>query len=206
MKRERGIRKWERREKQVKGMAVENKKIVVPGDFLGTTEEFTLGAGVYDEKGNIYAALTGEVRVSRRREIEVVPVVETPPLPREGDIVIGRVEDLKDSLVVVSIACLWGREDRSVAVSLPGVIHISNIKRGFVKDLRHEFGILDLVKARVIDAKALRLSTAEPELGVIKACCSACRGDMLRRGNVLVCENCNRIELRKIASDYMRVA
>ncbi len=180
-------------------------KIVVPGDFLGTTEEFTPGRGVYDDKGNIYASLTGRVRVSRQREIEVVPVVDTPPIPERGDVVVGRVEDIKESLVIMNIAYIVGHEDRNLAVSLPGVIHISNIKRGFVKDLKQEFGILDIVKARVIDAKALRLSTAEPKLGVIKAVCSSCRGVLRRKGNVLVCDECGRIELRKLSEDYYPV-
>lgn len=178
------------------------KRIVVPGDFLGTSEEFTLGKGVYDEKGNIYASLTGVVRINDKRVIEVVPRVETPPTPEEGDIVVGRIEDLRDTLAIVSIGCVKGKEMREVAASTQGIIHISNIKSGYVTDLQHEFGYLDLVKAKVIDAKTLRLSTEGRDLGVIKAICSRCKGDLKRKGHVLTCERCKRVEVRKISEDY----
>jgi exosome complex component CSL4 len=178
------------------------KVIVVPGDFLGTSEEFTPGKGVYDEKGNIYAAQIGDAHITDKRVIEVLPRVETPPTLQEGDVVLGRIEDLRESVAVVSIACMQGKEEREIASTTQGVIHISNVKSGYVNDLQHEFGYLDLVKAKVIDAKALRLSTEEKQLGVIKAFCARCRSDLRRKGNVLTCERCKRVESRKLSEDY----
>lgn len=178
------------------------KGIVVPGDFLGTSEEFTPGTGVYDDKGNIYASLTGGVHISDKRVIDVVPSVETPPLLKDGDIVVGRIEDLRESVAIVSIGCLKGKDEREIATSSPGIIHISNVKTGYVNDLQHEFSYLDLVKAVVLDAKTLRLSTEGKELGVIKAICAKCKGDLRRKGNVLACERCKRVEGRNISDDY----
>ena len=178
------------------------KGIAVPGDFLGTSEEFTPGKGVYDEEGNLYATQIGEISISAKRVITILPAVETPPTPEDGDVVIGRIEDLRDTVAVVSIACVEGKEKREVAAPSQGVIRISNVKRGYVKELQQEFGYLDVVKAKVIDARALRLSTEEKELGVIKAMCMRCKGDLKRKGNVLVCERCKREESRKIADDY----
>ncbi len=178
------------------------KKIVVPGDFLGTSEEFTPGSGVYDEKGNIYASLTGEISINDKRVIGILPKVETPPMPEEGDVVIGRVEDIRDTVAIVSIACVKGKEKREIAASTQGIIHISNIKSGYVTELQHEFSYLDVVKAKVIDAKALRLSTEEKDLGVIKAICAKCKGDLKRKENALACERCKRVEVRKISEDY----
>lgn len=178
------------------------EKIVIPGEFLGTFEEFTPGSGVYDEKGDIYASVIGEVRINRKRIIEVIPRVENFSTLKEGNLVIGRIEDIKDTVVVVNIAGVKGKEKYGVPLSNQAVIHISNIKNGFVSELQHEFGILDIIKAKVIDAKALRLSTEAKNLGVIKAVCSRCKGDMKRKGNVLVCEKCKRTEIRKISNDY----
>jgi exosome complex component CSL4 len=178
------------------------KGIVVPGDFLGTSEEFTPGKGVYDEKGNIYASLTGVISVSDKRVIEVRPKVGTPPLPEEGDVIIGRIEDLRDSVAVVSIAGVKGKEEREVPASTQGIIHISNIKSGYVTELQRELGYLDVVKAKVIDATTLRLSTEEKDLGVVKAICARCKSDLKRKGNTLTCERCKRVELRKLSSDY----
>lgn len=178
------------------------KGIVVPGDFLGTSEEFTPGRGVYDEKGNIYASLTGGVNVTDRRVIEVQPKVSTPPTPKDGDVVLCRIEDLRENIAVVSIAYLKGQEGREIASSTQGIIHISNVKSGYVNELQNELGHLDLVKAKVIDAKTLRLSTEGKDLGVIKAICAKCKGDLARKGNVLACERCRRTEVRKISEDY----
>jgi len=178
------------------------KRIVVPGDFLGTSEEFTLGKGVYDEEGNLYATQIGEISISDKRVIDVLPAVETPPVLNEGDVIIGRIEDIRDTVAVVSIACVKGKEKREIAASTQGVIHISNVKRGYVSELQQEFGYLDVVKAKVIDAKTLRLSTEEHDLGVIKAICMKCKCDLKRKGNVLECERCKRVEVRKISEDY----
>lgn len=182
---------------------MENEKgIVVPGDFLGTSEEFTPGSGVYDEKGNIYASVTGGVNITDKRVIEVQPKVDTPPMLKEGDVVVGRIEDIRETIAVVNIACVKGHEAREIAASTQGVIHISNVKSGYVNELQHEFGYLDVVKARVIDAKALRLSTDGKDLGVIKAICTKCKGDLRRKGNTLACERCKRVEVRKMSEDY----
>lgn len=181
---------------------VNEKEIVVPGDFLGTSEEFTPGKGVYDEKGNIYATVTGGVIITDKRVIEVQPKVKTPPTLKEGDVVFGRIEDIRDTIAMVSIACLKGQEGREIAASTQGAIHISNVKSGYVNELQHEFGYLDLVKAKVIDAKSLRLTTEGKDLGVIKAICSKCKGTLRRKGNSLACERCKRVEVRKLSEDY----
>ncbi|MHC1611470.1 MAG: exosome complex RNA-binding protein Csl4 [Candidatus Methanospirareceae archaeon] len=178
------------------------ERIVVPGDFLGTSEEFISGKGVYDEKGNIYALLTGVVSISDKRVIEVQPKVKTPPTLKDGDVVVGRIEDLRDTIAIVNIAYLKGHEEREIAPPVQGVIHISNVRRGYVNDLQHEFGYLDLVKARVIDAETLRLSTEGRDLGVIKAICAKCKSNLKRKGNMLVCERCKRVEVRNISEDY----
>lgn len=179
-----------------------DKKIVVPGDFLGTSEEFTQGKGVYDEEGNLYALQIGEIGINDKRGMDVLPLVETPPILKDGDVVIGRITDIRDTVAIVSIACMEGKEKREIAAPTQGVIHISNVKKGYVSELQQEFGYLDVIKAKVIDAKALRLSTEENGLGVIKAMCMKCKGDLKRKGNVLSCERCNRVEARKISEDY----
>ncbi len=181
---------------------LEEKKVVLPGDFLGTSEEFIPGEGVYDDGGNLYASLIGEVSIGPSRVISVHPRVETPPVIEDGDVVIGQVVDIKDNVVVVNIACVKGKERREVAAPSQGIIHISNVRSGYVTELRQEFGYLDVVKARVIDAKTLRLSTEAKDLGVIKAICMRCKSDLKRRGNILSCEKCKRVETRKLSEDY----
>jgi exosome complex component CSL4 len=145
-------------------------KFVLPGDFVGTTEEFRAGAQTYEKTGGVYAAIAGTAKV-------------------DGDVVIGQIVGLRDSLAMVTIAGAKGVVDREIPNVGSAVVHVSNVKRGYVKDIAHEFGIFDILKARVVDLKNMRLDTSEPDLGVMKALCSKC-------------PECGRIETRKLATGY----
>jgi exosome complex component CSL4 len=179
------------------------ENFVIPGDFLGTSEEFLSRNGTYKDKGNIYSAYTGVVKIdTKERSISIVPQTGIPPIPKVGDIVLGRVSDIKSSVVLVDIARIKGQEDREIATLKQGAIHISNIKDAYVKELEYEFGFQDIVRAKVIDDKTLRLSTDNKSLGVIKAICSRCRVALKKKNNKLECPKCGRIETRKTAEDY----
>jgi len=176
---------------------------VLPGDFIGTSEEFLPGSGTYEADGNVYAANVGTVQInSKERSVSILPRTDVPPIPKVGDIVIGRVSDIKGSVALVNIARIKGQEDREIATPEQGAIHISNVKNAYVKDIAYEFGYQDIVRAKVIDAKTLRLSTDGRDLGVIKAFCSKCTTALKRKGGKLECPKCKRMETRKIAEDY----
>jgi exosome complex component CSL4 len=179
--------------------------IVVPGDLIGASEEFMAGDGTYEERGKIFAAITGTVETDKKeRTVRVLPVMKTPPVLKTGDIVVGRVVDLKNAVVLGENARIKGQENREIANADQGAIHISNVKDSYVAKLDTEFDQQDIIKAKVIDEKSLRLSTVEKDLGVIKALCSRCRTPLLRKQNKLECPSCERIETRKISEDYGR--
>ncbi len=185
------------------GSKVEEGSFVTPGGFIGTSEEFLTGTGTYEEKGKVYASTTGILNINtKERIVSVKPTVKTPPIPKVGDIVVGRVLDIKGSMVFVDVGRIKGSEDREIAASEQGVIHVSNVKEAYVSELSDEFGYMDIIKAKVIDAKAMRLSTSAKDLGVIKAICSRCKVGMKRKNDRLECPNCGRIEMRKISEDY----
>jgi exosome complex component CSL4 len=81
-------------------------------------------------------------------------------------------------------------------------LHVSNVQNEYLKDLSAAVKYMDIIKARVIDAENLKLSTKEPEMGVIKSICSFCRNEMIKRENVLVCPECGNTEMRKLSTDY----
>ena len=176
---------------------------VLPGDSIGATEEFRAGAQTYESAGNIYATITGTVKTNiKDRTISVIPSTSTPPVLQRGDEVIGQVTGLRDSLVLVTIAGVSGVTDRAIPDVGSAVIHVSNIKKAYVKDISREFGLFDIVKARISDLMNMRLDTAEPELGVMKALCSRCRTAMTKNGSKLVCPECNQVETRKMSTEY----
>jgi exosome complex component CSL4 len=176
---------------------------VVPGDLVGTSEEYISGKGTYEEGGNIFANATGKVAVNKKeRSVFIEPVTKIPPTPREGDIVVGRVVDIKGSVALVELARIKGSLDREIAGNTQAAIHISNVKDSYVQDLAQEFGYQDIVKAKVIDTKNMRLSTVDKTLGVITSQCPRCKINLKYENGKLKCPKCERKENRKLSQDY----
>lgn len=160
-------------------------------------------SGTYVDKGNIYASTSGIVKINtKERSISVIPVTNTPPYLQTGDIVIGQVTDVKDSVVLVEIAGIKGKGEREIVNVEQAAIHVSNVKDAYVKELYYEFAPFDIVKARVIDLRNMRLTTVNKELGVMKAFCDNCRAVLKKDNGKLKCPRCERIETRKLSSDY----
>jgi exosome complex component CSL4 len=175
---------------------------VLPGDVVGSAEEFVPGDCTYAKGGVIFASTTGLVKVDpKTRAAHVIPKTNAPVKLCQGDIVVGEVIDLKDSLVIVSLAFKKGHEDRPISDE-EATIHISNVRNSYVKDLRHLFSLRDILKAKIIDERQMRLSTGDEDLGVIKAYCNRCMTGLVRKDGKLVCPSCANTETRKISSAY----
>jgi len=175
---------------------------VLPGDVVGSTEEFVPGDCTYAREGKIFASTTGLIKIdSKSRSAMVMPKTNAPVRLSQGDIVVAEVIDLKDSLVIVSLVFKKGHEDRPISDE-EATIHISNVRNSYVKDLRHLFSMRDILKAKIIDDRQMRLSTADEDLGVIKAYCNRCLTGLTKKDNKLVCPNCGSSETRKMSSAY----
>ncbi len=180
---------------------------VVPGDFLATAEEFVPGDGAYEEDGKVYVANMGVVLVdARTKHISVFSRTLGVPVLKRGDIIIGRVEDVREQTANVSVGALKGREDRELPPPNRGTIHISQTSNNYVKDLSGEFRVGDIVRAKVLNAnrEPVQLTTAGDDLGVIVASCSMCRSPLIWQDNKLACQECGNVEFRKMANDYRK--
>jgi exosome complex component CSL4 len=187
----------------------ESEELVLPGDIIGTSEEFIPGNNTFKKSGNIYSTATGLIKINAKtRNISVIPETDVPPMIEKGDVVIGRVNDLRSSMVLVEIAKIEGKGDREIVNLQNAAIHVSNIKDSYVKDVMFEFSPFDIIKAKVIDLKTMRLTTSGKDLGVIKAYCGKCHlamdkaSDNGEKSNTLKCPVCGNIESRKLSSDY----
>ena len=101
---------------------------VLPGDMVGSTEEFVSGDCTYSRGGKIFSSTAGLVRIdSKTRSASVIPKSNAPVRLSQGDIVVGEVIDLKDSLVIVSLAFKKGHENRPLSDE-EATIHISNVR------------------------------------------------------------------------------
>lgn len=182
---------------------LEKGGFVLPGELVGTTEEFKSGEGTTVSAGDIYSTATGNVIIDRKaRVVSVRPRTLTPNILKVGDIVYGKITDVRESGAMVEVAGIEGKEDREIVNARSGDIHVSNVRDSYVKRLSDEFRPFDIVRAKVLDTERMRLTTAEDSLGVVKAYCSNCKGELVLEGKKLKCPVCNMTETRKISTEY----
>ncbi|HEY3362539.1 MAG TPA: exosome complex RNA-binding protein Csl4 [Methanosarcina sp.] len=182
---------------------LEKGGFVLPGELVGTTEEFKSGEGTTVSCGDIYSTATGNVIIDRKaRIVSVRPSTLTPNILKVGDIVYGKITDVRESGAMVEVAGIEGKEDREIVNVRSGDVHVSNVRDSYVKRLSDELRPFDIIRARVVDAERMRLTTAEDSLGVVKAYCSNCRGELMLEGKKLKCPVCNMTETRKISTEY----
>ena len=178
--------------------------LVFPGDILATAEEFMAGEGAYLDDGNICSSIAGHLYFDREEMVASVRALEHPALPRIDDIVHGRIDNVGPKMVKVELLRIEsGGNDRQLATRENGVIHISNMDSKSVSKPRMIYKAMELIRARVIQAEpSIQLSTAEHELGTLKAYCRRCRGVLVIKGERLWCLNCEMQEERKAAENY----
>lgn len=182
---------------------LEKGAFVLPGELVGTTEEYRAGKGTTVVVGDIYSSVTGHIVIDPHvRVVSVLPVTTTPNILKEGDIVFGRVTDVRESGALVEIAAIEGKTDREVMTMGLADLHVSHVRDSYVKRLANEFQASDIIRAKVLSLDRTQLSTTEASLGVMKAYCSNCRGALVLEGTKLKCPVCNRTETRKVSSEY----
>ncbi|HIQ10252.1 MAG TPA: RNA-binding protein [Euryarchaeota archaeon] len=178
----------------------------VPGEKLAEAEEFIPSEGAYEADGIVYAASIGSVRYDHdERTVRVVFPKRVPRFNVVNSIVYGRVAQTFDQYVVVELFPYNTKRYRLIPPSKYAVIHISNIRKGFVENARGEFGVGDWIRAKIVSIQKKRfiqLSTEGAQYGIIKAYCSFCRRPLVRKGPMLCCPRCKRSFKRKIANDY----
>jgi len=166
----------------------------MPGEQLSTSEELLPGEGTFEEDGIIRAARVGKYVVNEKyRRAEVKPVTSTPVILKRGDIVIAGVESVRSSMIITTVIHVAGK-NRSISGDTNATLRVSEIARGYVKDPSTEFGVQ--VKP------SLQLTTKDSEFGAIKSLCSKCRNPLVKKGDILECENCGNKQKRRIAMDY----
>jgi exosome complex component CSL4 len=178
-------------------------RLVVPGDLLGTAEEFVPGRGTYEHDGRIYAALLGRSRVDPSSRSVSVQALHSIPEMDVGDMVLGRVEELKSAMAIVEILAAHP-SGRTVPGEPEGTIHVSKVKEGYTENLYDELAPGDLVLARILENRpSIKLTTAAPSLGVVSARCQRCHATLELGGRSdLTCPRCGNREHRKLSADY----
>jgi len=177
-------------------------KMVLPGDEIAVAEEFEPGEGTYEKNGRVYAATPGVLILDPANRVARVRAFNPPAELKVGDIVYGTIDDIRGMMATATILANHGRT-RQVSGEAEGTIHISNVSEDYTEDIHDKFRLGDIIRAKVIQVKpSVQLTTAEANLGVVKALCSVCRGPLELRGRDLYCPRDERTERRKVAADY----
>lgn len=177
----------------------ESGTLVLPGDLIGTAEEFVPGHGTYEDHGKIYAALLGRRHVDTKSRAVRVEAVHAIPTIEDGDELYARVDEVKSAMVVVTVLSL-ATSRRGVPGAPEGTIHVSKARDEYTESLADEFAPGDIVVAKVLQAHpTIKLTTAPAHLGVVSARCQVCHGLMVVGPKEFHCPRCGNREHRKAA-------
>ncbi len=180
---------------------IENQ-LVLPGDEVAISEEFSPGEGTFEKNGMVFAAVLGKLQMDMKNRVVHVRALNPLVVLRKGDVVYGTVTDIRSPIITVRILKARG-SDRSIAGDNVASLHISKVSKAYTTDIRKELRIGDIVKAGVMQVKpSIQLETSHPDLGVVRAECRKCRTPLERKQKSLQCPKCGNKESRKIARDY----
>ena len=178
---------------------------VLPGDYAGAIEEYMPAEGTFSADDGVFSSNIGDLQLdAKSHSAKVSPATRMPKLQGVGSIVVGDVAEASEAVAIIDLVEMEIGKTKLVPNGISAVLHVSNISRDYVKDLREEVKIGDIVRAKIIsvDPSTTKLTIDGRELGVIKAYCTRCRQPLRMSGPKLVCDRCGNVEHRKIAEDY----
>ena len=121
---------------------VENKDLVIPGQVLADDECYP-GRGTFKEDGKICSSLIGLVSL-RNKKIRVIPL-KSKYVPKKGDVVIGKINDVRFSM--------W---DVDINSPYSGILPAFEVFGREKKELNKVFDVGDVLFLRVIDVDEVK--------------------------------------------------
>jgi exosome complex component CSL4 len=172
-----------------------NEKIVIPGEKLGTEEEYLSGKNTFEDDGKIRASNFGKA-IFDDNEKEIKIEGKKIECLKRNDVVYAKIILVKESMAIVE---LIKEENNHSITTTKGQIAVRNISNNYVENPYEYFKIGDIVKAKILEISdnVVELTTKEEGLGVVIAYCTNCRKEMVYSNEKLTCFECNRSEKRK---------
>jgi exosome complex component CSL4 len=183
----------------------EKKKLVLPGDYVASAEEAVPGQNAYEEDDNIYSAAIGTEDI-HEGTASVKVKGDGLVSPKIGMHVYGLVFRTSLNKAICNCVPVDEVEGKIRTMEFEGVLPVTEIRRGYVKDIRDEVKIGDIIKAKIrkIDRTGIELSMLFPEYGLVVVYCPRCRTRMDLKDNIFICGQCSWKERRKIPSEGRR--
>ena len=121
---------------------VENKDLVIPGQILADDEYYS-GRGTFKEDGKICSSLLGRVSL-RNKKIRVIPL-KSKYVPKKGDVVIGKINDVRFSM--------W---DVDINSPYSGILPAFEVFGREKKELNKVYDVGDVLFLRVVDVDEIK--------------------------------------------------
>lgn len=121
---------------------VENKDLVIPGQILADDEYYS-GRGTFKENGKVCSYLLGRVSL-RNKKIRVIPL-KSKYVPKKGDVVIGKIKDVRFSM--------W---DVDINSPYSGILPAFEVFGREKKELNRTFDVGDVLFLRVVDVDEIK--------------------------------------------------
>lgn len=177
------------------------RKHVVPGQYLGTEEEFISGEYTYEDNGNIYSSNLGEMDVGSDYRVRVKGGKQEI-FVQPGDEIIGVISEINEPIVVVSGEYIV-KNGNILELKTRALIHASRVTGHYLDQCSKVLKVRDVVVGKVVSTRGkIDLSLEAPDDGVIYANCSRCRKYLEKINSGLYCTYCQRSEIRKVSRRY----
>ena len=121
---------------------VEDKNLVIPGQILAD-DEYYPGRGTFKEDGKVCSSLMGLVSL-RNKKIRVIPL-KSKYVPKKGDVVIGKINDVRFSM--------W---DVNINSPYSGILPAFEVFGRDKKELNKVYDVGDVLFLRVIDVDEVK--------------------------------------------------
>ena len=121
---------------------VEDKNLVIPGQILAD-DDYYPGRGTFKENGKVCSSLIGLVSL-RNKKIRVIPL-KSKYVPKKGDVVIGKINDVRFSM--------W---DVNINSPYSGILPAFEVFGRDKKELNKVYDVGDVLFLRVIDVDEVK--------------------------------------------------
>jgi exosome complex component CSL4 len=179
------------------------KRMVFPGDSIGSVEEYLPGDNVAEESGKLIALRVGDILEDPRDLRVSVKTSKKVMKPSPGDIVYGQIIKGDSGRYIVAIGAFRSsRSGELLETKLESTLKIESRRDERFPPVR----VGDYIRGKLFLSRyGMDLSISGPNLGVLLAKCQRCRQELVLENGTLKCKNCDLTEQRKIASDYGKI-
>ena len=166
-----------------------------PGDKIGSIEEYVPGRNTYDDGESIRATVIGSSKLDNSEKTANIITQTKISVPEIGDTVIGTVEAVLGSMIVVSMNFINQRRVHNNVECICQTRHLRKKYSALVQDVV-------IVKIIARQNGTIHGTIDDKNLGVLSTKCRKCFGIVGIMRDAVKCKECGWIDDRKLSSDF----